>query len=110
MQLNFLYQIWLYVSNCYHVKTYNLSSNGRINDKSDIEAKMGGDLKYTHKLILCNINLTKSHFECKVLACNHNMKEIVIEGVHKYCFFFVVVIKVTEVYDVQRFITFIQKF
>ena len=34
-----------------YVKTYNLSSNGRINDKSDIEAKMGGDLKHIHKLV-----------------------------------------------------------
>ena len=40
-----------------YVKTYNLSSNGRINDKSDIKAKMGGHLKHIHKLVLHFINL-----------------------------------------------------
>ena len=54
-----------------YVKTYNLSSNGRINDKSDIKAKMGGHLKYIHKLVLHLINLILSHFKCGFLTCDH---------------------------------------
>ena len=69
-----------------YVKTYNLSSNGRINDKSDIEAKMGGNLKYIHKLVFHDINLTKSHFKSGVLTCSHNMKWSTIEGIHKHFF------------------------
>ena len=41
----------------YNLKTFYLSSNGRINDKSDIEAKMGGDLKRIHKLVFFIISI-----------------------------------------------------
>ena len=62
------------------MKTFYLSSNGRINDKSDIEAKMGGDLKHIHKWVFFhNINLTLAtnygpQWDLRVLTCNHNVE------------------------------------
>ena len=78
-----------------HVKTQNLSSNGRIDDKSNIEAKMGSDLKYIHKLVLHNTHLTSSvEFGHAVIRLNK-------------CRFFFVVVKVLKFMRFKRYITFI---